>query len=160
MHNKDVCTTHQLYMCHFGTLEFIQVSIPLRDRLCGLVVRVPVYRSKGPEVRVRFPALPNFLRSTGSGTGATQPREYNWGPTWKKNSCSDGSRDPSRWPRATPYQQKIGTNFVNKRQSVGRHSSSSGLRQRSCFLSKPLSRSQWSRCLRDELSSSAQMLEP
>jgi hypothetical protein len=27
-----------------------------QDRLCGLVVRVPVYRS-----RVRFPALPNFF---------------------------------------------------------------------------------------------------
>jgi hypothetical protein len=30
-----------------------------------------------PEVRVRFPALPDFLRSTGSGTGSTQPREDN-----------------------------------------------------------------------------------
>jgi hypothetical protein len=30
-----------------------------------------------PEVRVRFPALPDFLRSSGSGTGFTQPREYN-----------------------------------------------------------------------------------
>jgi hypothetical protein len=30
-----------------------------------------------PEVRVRFPALPDFLRSSGSGTGSTQPREYN-----------------------------------------------------------------------------------
>jgi hypothetical protein len=27
--------------------------------------------------RVRFPALPDFLR-----TGTTQPREYNWGATW------------------------------------------------------------------------------
>jgi hypothetical protein len=27
-----------------------------------------------PEVRVQFPALPNFLRSSGSGTGSTQPR--------------------------------------------------------------------------------------
>jgi hypothetical protein len=27
--------------------------------------------------RVRFPALPEFLRSSGSGTGSTQPREYN-----------------------------------------------------------------------------------
>jgi hypothetical protein len=27
--------------------------------------------------RVRFPAVPNFLRSGGSGTGSTQPREYN-----------------------------------------------------------------------------------
>jgi hypothetical protein len=30
-----------------------------------------------PEVRVRFPAQPDFLRSSGSGTGSTQPREYN-----------------------------------------------------------------------------------
>jgi hypothetical protein len=30
-----------------------------------------------PEARVRFPALPNFLRSSGSGTGSTQPREDN-----------------------------------------------------------------------------------
>jgi hypothetical protein len=32
--------------------------------------------------RVLFPALPDFLRSSGSGTGSTQPREYNWGATW------------------------------------------------------------------------------
>jgi hypothetical protein len=37
-----------------------------------------------PEVRVRFPTLPDFLRSSGSGTGSTQPREYSWGATWKK----------------------------------------------------------------------------
>jgi hypothetical protein len=30
-----------------------------------------------PKVRVRFPALPDFLRNTGSGTGSTQPREDN-----------------------------------------------------------------------------------
>jgi hypothetical protein len=50
-------------------------------RLCDLVVRVLGYR---PEVRFRFPALPDFLRSSESGTGSTQPREYNWGVTWKK----------------------------------------------------------------------------
>jgi hypothetical protein len=33
---------------------------------------------------VRFPALPGFLRSSGSGTGSTQPREDNWGATWKE----------------------------------------------------------------------------
>jgi hypothetical protein len=34
-----------------------------------------------PEVRVRFPALPDFfpLRSSGSGTGFTQPRDDNGG---------------------------------------------------------------------------------
>jgi hypothetical protein len=34
--------------------------------------------------RFRFPALPDFLRSGGSGTGSTQPCEYNSGATWKK----------------------------------------------------------------------------
>jgi hypothetical protein len=32
--------------------------------------------------RVWFPALPDFLRSSGSGTGSTHPREDNWGATW------------------------------------------------------------------------------
>jgi hypothetical protein len=45
------------------------------DRLCGLVVRVPGYKSRGPGVV--FPALPNFMRSSGYGTGSTQPHEYN-----------------------------------------------------------------------------------
>jgi hypothetical protein len=30
-----------------------------------------------PEVRFRFPAIPDFLRSSGPGTGSAQPREYN-----------------------------------------------------------------------------------
>jgi hypothetical protein len=46
--------------------------IRLDDRLCGLVVRVPGYRSRGPG---SIPTLPDFLRSSGSGTGSTQPRE-------------------------------------------------------------------------------------
>jgi hypothetical protein len=39
------------------------------DCLCGLVVRVPGYRSR--EIRVQFLALPDFLRSSGSGMGST-----------------------------------------------------------------------------------------
>jgi hypothetical protein len=45
--------------------------------------------------RFRFPALPDFLRSSKFGTGSTQPREDNWGATWKE------SRDWSRKPKLT-----------------------------------------------------------
>jgi hypothetical protein len=45
------------------------------DRLCGLVVKVSGYRYRGPGSipgTTRF-----FLRSSGSGTGSTQPRDDN-----------------------------------------------------------------------------------
>jgi hypothetical protein len=34
--------------------------------------------------RVWFPALPVYLRSSGSGTGSNKPREDNWIQTWKR----------------------------------------------------------------------------
>jgi hypothetical protein len=48
------------------------------DRLCGLVVIVLGYRSGGQG------SIPGTTRkkSSGSGTGSTQRREYNWGATW------------------------------------------------------------------------------
>jgi hypothetical protein len=48
------------------------------DRLCGLVVRVVGHRSGGPG------SIPGTTRkkSSGSGKGSTQPREYNWGAAW------------------------------------------------------------------------------
>jgi hypothetical protein len=44
------------------------------DRLCGLVVRVLGYRSGGPG---SIPGTTRGKKSSGSGTGFTQPREYN-----------------------------------------------------------------------------------
>jgi hypothetical protein len=88
-----------------------------------------VYYLEGyPDVRVRFPALPNFLTRSASGTGSTQPREYNWRATWKKKyQPTDleirkyGRRDPSRWPRGTLYPQKL---ILTSPTSGGQHSSS------------------------------------
>jgi hypothetical protein len=50
----------------------------IHDRLCGLVVRVLGCRSGGPG------SIPGTTRKkcSWSGTGSTQPREYNWGTTW------------------------------------------------------------------------------
>jgi hypothetical protein len=36
------------------------------------------------QIRVGFPALPDFLRNSGSETRSTQPCEYNWWATRKK----------------------------------------------------------------------------
>jgi hypothetical protein len=46
------------------------------DSLCGLVVRVPGYRSRGPGFDSQRYQI-DILRSCGSGTLSTQPRECN-----------------------------------------------------------------------------------
>jgi hypothetical protein len=64
-----VCMCIYIYMC-----VYIYVCMYV-DRLCGLVVRVLGYRSGG------LSSIPGTTRkkkySSGSGTGSTQPREYN-----------------------------------------------------------------------------------
>jgi hypothetical protein len=44
------------------------------DRLCSLGSE---FLTTDPDFRVRFPELPDFLTSNGSGTWSTHPREYN-----------------------------------------------------------------------------------
>jgi hypothetical protein len=46
-------------------------------RMTASVLYSSEFLATDPEVLVRFPALPDFLRSSGSGSGFTQPREYN-----------------------------------------------------------------------------------
>jgi hypothetical protein len=41
------------------------------------VVKWSEFLATDPEVRVRFPAVSDFLRSSESGKGSTQPREDN-----------------------------------------------------------------------------------
>jgi hypothetical protein len=63
--------------------------------------------------RIRFLALRYFLRSSGSGTGTTQPLSTIEELFGRKSSGFGlenreyGFRDPSRWPRGTLYTQKL-----------------------------------------------------
>jgi len=61
------------------------------DRLCGLVVRVCGYRYRGPEFDPL--ALPDFLSSSGSGTGSTQPREVKLRSYLNKKVAAPGSEN-------------------------------------------------------------------
>jgi hypothetical protein len=86
------------------------------------VVRVLGYRSGGPGSISGI----TLKICSGSGTGSTQPREYNWGATWQKSSVSClenreyGRRDPSRWPRGTLHPQKFAiTSPTSGGRSVG-----------------------------------------
>jgi hypothetical protein len=60
----NISVANEILFCKFFVIQ---------DRLCGLVVRVLGYRSGGPG------SIPCTTRkkSSGYGTGFTQPREYN-----------------------------------------------------------------------------------
>jgi hypothetical protein len=71
---ETICSSVALLDIHFITTAVrnsnFTAYVRIFDRLCGLVVRV----LEGS--RVRFPGT-TTKKSSGSGTGSTQPREYN-----------------------------------------------------------------------------------
>jgi hypothetical protein len=74
---------------HFLLAERAVVALELRRLWLCLIISMPLWSSGQSfwlqihRPWVPFSALPDFLRSSGSGTGSTQPREDNWGATWK-----------------------------------------------------------------------------
>jgi hypothetical protein len=61
------------YYKHVPFYNFICLDL---QHICGLVVSVPGYRSRSPGL---IPGATTFLfrKSSGSGTGSTQPRDDN-----------------------------------------------------------------------------------
>jgi hypothetical protein len=82
---------------------------------------------------VRFPALPHFLRSSGSGTGPLSLVSTTEELLGRKRigpgleSREYGRRDPSRWPRGTLYPQKLA---LTTEELLERKSSGPGLESR------------------------------
>jgi hypothetical protein len=72
----------QNYLTTLAVLPFI-FTMRLSYTSLILCIRQPLWSSgqtawlQIQRSRVRFPALPEFLRSSGSGMESTQPREYN-----------------------------------------------------------------------------------
>jgi hypothetical protein len=71
----------RLYRLYDDRREIISDFLEDRNSLqCGIRVLWSSGQSSWLHIhrsRVRFPALPDFLRISGSGTGSTQPREDN-----------------------------------------------------------------------------------
>jgi hypothetical protein len=67
-------------------LRVLSIAVTTRSSVLGWwrTASMVWWSELDSEVWVRFSALPDFLRSSGTGTGSTQPPEYKWGATWKK----------------------------------------------------------------------------
>jgi hypothetical protein len=102
----------------------VQLNNNNKHRLCGQVIRVPGYRSKGPGLDSRYYIFwevvglergPLSLVSTteellgGKSRGSgLENREYN-------------STDTLWWTRNNPLSAKLGSNFAKIRRSLGRN---------------------------------------
>jgi hypothetical protein len=96
------------------------------DRLCGLVVRVPGYRSGGSRFDSRAlqeKKVVGMERGPLSLVSTTEELRGRISSGSGLENREHGRRDSSRGPRGTFYPQKVGTNFADKWRSLGRYSS-------------------------------------
>jgi hypothetical protein len=78
----SLLSVYALFECSLLNNEYTNVTFSWRFQIYFSLETVskllwPEFMATDLEVWVRFPTLPDSLRSTGSATGSTQPREYN-----------------------------------------------------------------------------------
>jgi hypothetical protein len=95
---REICVMRSLINSTLFTKDYLGVNIKV---------------ATDPDVWVRFLSLPDFVRSSGSGTGSTQPLSTTEKLLGRKRSGFGlekrdyGRRDPSRWPRDILYPQTL-----------------------------------------------------
>jgi hypothetical protein len=97
-------------------MELVVFIIIIIDCLCGLVVRVRGYRSRGPG------SIPGATRFSEKYRVWNEVHSASWVDlrSYEKKSGSGlenpdyGLRDPSRWPRGTVYPQKLAVTSPTK----------------------------------------------
>jgi hypothetical protein len=69
-----------LFVCLERNVEELTALVSCTEQVVNmesLLFNAPELLVTDPKARVLFPALPDFLTTSWSGTGSTQPREYN-----------------------------------------------------------------------------------
>jgi hypothetical protein len=98
----------------------------MKDRLCGLVIRVPGYRSRGPVFDFRrYQILSEVMGLERGPLSLVSTTEELFGRNSSDSGLETreyGHKDPLR-TRLAPSIHKICTNFSDKRRSLGRFSS-------------------------------------
>jgi hypothetical protein len=114
-------------MCLRQRGHYDRIHVTLFRRLCGLVVRVSAYKSRGSGFDYRhyqiFWEMVGLERSRLDLVSTTEELLGRNSSSSGLERLKYGRRDPLRWPRDTLYPQKLALTSLTSGGSLGRYSS-------------------------------------